>query len=103
MTEQPIIQEALAILSTHLPPSKIARFWAALQLEDNDYATIREQLFAHETVATLFENIERFQNNQAAVAQPYAITGNLIDDHTIKFNQPIPLPMGYVQVMLKSL
>jgi hypothetical protein len=63
INEQQVIQEALEILLVHLSPAKAARFLAAMQLGKGDYLTIREQLFAGETVNTLFEKVQEYQTS----------------------------------------
>jgi hypothetical protein len=61
--EQEVLQEALNILIQHLEPSKFSRFVAACQLGEGDYLKNKDQLFAQETVASLSEKIERYQNS----------------------------------------
>jgi len=60
-SEQEVLREVAEVLLEHLSPAKVARFWAALPVGTGDYLTIREQLFADETVATLFEKIQAYQ------------------------------------------
>jgi len=57
MSEQEVVRKATEVLWKHLSPAKGARFWAAWQLGGGNYLTLREQLFAEETVATLFEKV----------------------------------------------
>ncbi len=61
MNEQ---QEAAQVLIEHLSPTKVARFWAAWQLGGGDYLTIREQLFGGETVDTLFDKVQAYQEKR---------------------------------------
>ena len=49
------IGEATAILLEKMPVSKVARLRAALQVGTGDYVKARDQLFAGETVDSLFE------------------------------------------------
>jgi N-dimethylarginine dimethylaminohydrolase len=49
------IKEATAILLEKMPASKVARLLAALQVGTGDYMKTRDQLFAGETVDSLFE------------------------------------------------
>ena len=62
--DQEIIQEALEILSEHMEPSKVAYLLSLLQSGQGDYLQIREQLFTGETVGTLVEKIEAFQESK---------------------------------------
>lgn len=61
LSEQEVVREAAEILFKYLSPAKVARFWAARQLGGGNYLAIREQLFAEETVATLFEKVQTSQ------------------------------------------
>ncbi|MEI9892439.1 MAG: hypothetical protein WDN28_00555 [Chthoniobacter sp.] len=49
------LEEAAAILLEKMPASKVARLLATLQVGTGDYVTTRDQLFAGETVDSLFE------------------------------------------------
>ena len=49
------IGEAIAILLEKMPVSKVARLFATLQVGSGDYVKTRDQLFAGETVDSLFE------------------------------------------------
>ena len=49
------IEEATAILLEKMPASKVARLLATLQVGTGDYVKTRDQLFAGETVDTLFD------------------------------------------------
>ena len=49
------IGEATAILLEKMPVSKVARLLATLQVGSGDYVKTRDQLFAGETVDSLFE------------------------------------------------
>jgi N-dimethylarginine dimethylaminohydrolase len=61
MGEREIMREAKEILLEHMSLSKVARFWAMWQLGQGDYQMIREELFAGETVRTLYEKIRDYQ------------------------------------------
>ena len=65
-TDKEVIQEALQILLTHMEPSKFARFVAASKLGEGDYLKMKERLFADETVESLSEKIEAFENTKSA-------------------------------------
>jgi hypothetical protein len=64
LSEQQVLQEAGGVLLEHLSPAKVARFWAAWQAGGGDYLAIREQLFAAETVETLFEKVQAYQEGR---------------------------------------
>ena len=59
--EQDVLQDVVHLLFEHLPPSKIARYWAAWQEGAGDYLALRRQLFDEETVRTLFDQIQEYQ------------------------------------------
>lgn len=63
MNEREVFYEAMEILMEHLSPEKFAKFWASCNSERADYLKIKEQLFKDETVETLYDKIENFQNN----------------------------------------
>jgi predicted LPLAT superfamily acyltransferase len=63
LNEQQVIQEALQVLLTHLDGSKVARFLAACQLGTGNYIQLKEQLFADETVASLYDKIQAYQTS----------------------------------------
>lgn len=65
MREQEVLQEAAEVLLEHLNPAKVARFWAAWQVGGGSYREIREQLFAEETVQTLFEKVRAYQEGES--------------------------------------
>ena len=60
LSEQEVLREATEVLLEHLSPAKVARFcgWG-------NYLTLREQLFAGETVTTLFDKIQAYQTGEA--------------------------------------
>lgn len=63
-SERQVIKEAAQVLLTHMSPAKAARFWASWQVGEGDYLAIREQLFAKETVKSLYRKIEEFQKKK---------------------------------------
>ncbi len=63
-SERQVIQEAAQVLIKHMSPAKATRFWASLQIGEGDYLIIREQLFAKETVKSLYKQIEEFQKKK---------------------------------------
>ena len=64
LSERQINLEAAQVLIKHMSPSKATRFWASWQVGEGDYLAIREQLFKEETVDSLYEQIEKFQEKQ---------------------------------------
>lgn len=62
--EQEVIREALEILEKHMEPSKIALILSLWQTGGGDYLTIRDQLFAGETVKTLYDKIQAYQKSK---------------------------------------
>ncbi len=64
ISEQEVLQEAAEVLLQHMAPAKVARFWAVWQVGRGDYLAIREQLFAGETVTTLFEKVQAYQEGR---------------------------------------
>ncbi len=61
---QEVIQEALEILEQHMEPSKVALLLSIWQTGSDDYIKIKDQLFADETVKTLYEKIQTYQNSK---------------------------------------
>jgi hypothetical protein len=47
--------EAVEVLMERLPASKVARLLSSWQIGQGDYLKLREELFAGETVDSLFE------------------------------------------------
>ncbi|MDQ3004544.1 MAG: hypothetical protein M3R47_04075 [Chloroflexota bacterium] len=64
-SERQVIQEAAQVLMMHMSPAKATRFWASWQVGEGDYLVIREQLFAKETVKSLYKQIEEFQKKKS--------------------------------------
>jgi hypothetical protein len=51
------------IFMAHLEPSKGLQFWAACSNSESDYLKLKKQLFANETVASLYEKVEAYENS----------------------------------------
>jgi hypothetical protein len=62
-SEQQILQEGLNILLAHMEPSDVARFWAACNLRGGDYLKLKGELFAEESVDSLYSKILAFQSS----------------------------------------
>ncbi|NJN22362.1 MAG: hypothetical protein HC812_15740 [Leptolyngbya sp. RL_3_1] len=62
--EQVVIQEALHILNQAMAPSQmvvlIGRWWS----DGGDYLKQRDSLFAHETVDSLAQNVQAFEQER---------------------------------------
>jgi hypothetical protein len=54
-SEQELKEEAIAVLSRHLPPHKVARLLSLWQVGRGDYIEQRDAAFAGETVDSLFD------------------------------------------------
>jgi hypothetical protein len=63
-SEQQILQEGLHILLSNMDPSQVSRFWAACNVGSGDYLKLKDELFAQESVASLYAKIEAFQQSQ---------------------------------------
>jgi hypothetical protein len=61
--EQQILQEGLKILLAHMEPAEVARFWAACNLNGGDYLKLKDELFAQESVDSLYSKILGFQSS----------------------------------------
>lgn len=64
-TEQQVIKEALKILSAHMAPVKVARFVVACQLGEGDYLLSKDEQFADETVDSLYDKIQAFEQGKS--------------------------------------
>ena len=64
ISEREVLREAAEVLLQHMEPAKVARFWAIWQMGEGNYLAIRAQLFAGETVATLFEKVQAYQEDR---------------------------------------
>ena len=54
-SEQELKEEAIAVLSRHLPPHNVARLLSLWQVGRGDYVEQRDAAFAGETVDSLFD------------------------------------------------
>ncbi len=63
-SERQVIQEAAQVLMMHMSPAKATRFWASWQVGEGNYLVIKEQLFAKETVKSLYKQVEEFQKKK---------------------------------------
>lgn len=63
-SEQQILQKGLQILLSNMEPSEVARFWAACNLGSGDYLKLKDELFAEESVASLYSKIVEFQESK---------------------------------------
>ncbi|MBN1890652.1 MAG: hypothetical protein JW850_21840 [Thermoflexales bacterium] len=61
INEQQVLQEAASVLMDHMTLPKVVRFWAAWQVGQGNYLDLREELFGQETVETLFEQVQAYQ------------------------------------------
>ena len=57
-----IVQEVFQILLEHLETSKVMRLWFICKLDHGDYLKLKDKLFARETVDSLYEKIQTFQD-----------------------------------------
>lgn len=64
LSEQKVLQEVIGVLLEHLSLAKVVRFWVTWQVGGGNYLAIREQLFAEETVTTLFEKVQAYQRGE---------------------------------------
>lgn len=63
INDEQLLQEAFDVLMTHLGPSKALKFWSNCQLGGGDYLKFKDQLFAGETVDSLYEKIKDYQDS----------------------------------------
>ena len=54
---QQVLQEGFQILLSNMEPSKVARFWAACNMGGGDYLKLKDELFAQESVESLYAKI----------------------------------------------
>lgn len=64
VSEVEVLREAAQVLLQHLPPSKVARFWASWQRGGGNYLAWRDETFNHESVDSLYEKIATFQQQK---------------------------------------
>ncbi len=65
ISDQEVINEAAEILLKHMEPEKVARFWTVWQPGSGSYLAIKEELFAGETVESLFEKVRAYQEDKS--------------------------------------
>lgn len=63
-SEQQVLQEGFQILLSNMEPSDVARFWAACNISKGDYLKLKDQLFAQESVGSLYSKIVDFQTSK---------------------------------------
>ena len=63
-SEQQVLQEGLQIILSNMEPSKVARFWAACNIGSGDYLKLKDELFAQQSVASLYSKILEFQSSE---------------------------------------
>jgi N-dimethylarginine dimethylaminohydrolase len=61
---QQVLQEGFQILLSNMEPSTVARFWAAGNLGKGDYLKLKDELFAQESVRSLYSKILNFQSSK---------------------------------------
>jgi hypothetical protein len=62
--DREIIEEALEILAEYMEASKVVYLLSLLQSGQDNYLEIRERLFAGETVESLAQKVEAYQQNK---------------------------------------
>jgi hypothetical protein len=60
-SEQQVLQEGLQVLLSNMEPSKVARFWAACNIDSGDYLRLKDEFFVQESVASLYSKVLEFQ------------------------------------------
>ena len=63
-SEQQVLQEGLQILLSNMKPSAVARFWAACNIGKGDHLKLKDELFAQESVVSLYSKIVQFQSSK---------------------------------------
>ena len=63
-SEQQVLQEGMQVLLSNMEPSAVARFWAACNIGRGDYLKLKDELFAQESVASLYSKIQEFQESK---------------------------------------
>ena len=64
--EQVVVNEAVELLLKHMEPSRVARLLSAWQVGKGDYLRLRDDLFAQESVDSLFEKVREFEKTSTA-------------------------------------
>ncbi|NEP03234.1 MAG: hypothetical protein F6K58_32270 [Symploca sp. SIO2E9] len=62
--ENETLTEGFQVLMANLESSKVLRFWAACHLGEGDYLKLKDQLFANETVVSLYEKVKAQQDTK---------------------------------------
>jgi hypothetical protein len=65
--EQAVLEEGLQVLLANMEPSNVARFLAACNLGSGDSLKLKDELFAQESVASLYAKVVEFQALQSKV------------------------------------
>lgn len=63
-SEQQVLQEGMQVLLSNMEPSAVARFWAACNIGRGDYLKLKDELFAQESVASLYSKIQECQESK---------------------------------------
>lgn len=63
-SKQQVLQEGFQILLSSMEPSKFARFCAAWGASSSDYLKVKDELFAQESVKSLYSKISEFQTSK---------------------------------------
>ncbi|MBD2304169.1 hypothetical protein H6G17_01355 [Chroococcidiopsis sp. FACHB-1243] len=58
------MHEGLQILFSNMKPSEVSRFWAACNIGSSNYLKLKDEFFAEESVAGLYDKILEFQNSK---------------------------------------
>jgi len=59
--ESEVLSQVVTVLLEHLGPSTVARFLAGWQIGAGDYVLTRHQLFDGETVNSLLEKVQAYE------------------------------------------
>jgi hypothetical protein len=63
-SEQQVLNEGFQILLSNMEPSAVACFLAACSIGKGDYLKLKDQLFAQESVGSLYSKIVEFQESK---------------------------------------
>lgn len=66
-SEQQVLQEGFEILLSHMAPSDIARFLTACAIGKGDYLKLKDELFAQDSVDSLYANIQKYEASKQDV------------------------------------
>jgi hypothetical protein len=61
---QQVLQEGFQILLSNMEPFTVAQFWAAGNLGKGEYLKLKDELFAQESVRSLYSKILDFQSSK---------------------------------------